>query len=94
MLTLTEDASTIVSQIITQQELGDDGGLRITAGDVLNPNLELAVVEQAQPGDHVVAQAGAAVYLDEPAATLLDDKVLHASVDEAGQVNFSVGLQG
>ena len=94
MLTLTEDATTIVSQIITQQELGDSGGLRITAGDDLNPNLELSVVQQAEPGDKHVEQSGASVYLDESAATLLDDKVLHASVDEAGQVAFSVGLQG
>ena len=47
-----------------------------------------------QPGDQVVEQAGATVYLDESAATMLDDKVLDAAVDEGGRVEFALGVQG
>lgn len=93
MLTLTENASTIVNQITSQIGLGEGGGLRITADDSAQPGLELSAAPQAEPGDQVVEQAGATVYLDRTAAALLDDKVLDASIDEAGRAAFAVGQQ-
>ena len=50
--------------------------------------------ETAEPGDQVLQQDGATVYLDQDAATMLDDKVLDAAVDEGGRVEFALGVQG
>ncbi len=93
MLTLTENASTIVNQILQHQELGESAGLRITTDDSPEPAFEVAAAPQAEPGDQVVEQGGAAVYLDATAAQLLDDKVLDASVDTGGAVAFTVADQ-
>ena len=97
MLTLTENASTIVNEITTQIGLGEGGGLRISAdssaADSTQPNFELTPAEQGEPGDQVVEKAGATVYLDEAAAVLLDDKILDATVDEEGRPAFAVAPQ-
>jgi len=93
MLTLTENASAIVNQITSQQIEGEHPGLRITADNEAQPGFELAPAQRAEPGDQVVERAGATIYLDEPAAALLDDKVLDASVDETGKVAFVLAPQ-
>jgi Fe-S cluster assembly iron-binding protein IscA len=90
MLTLTENASTIVSQILEHQELGESAGLRITTIGDPEPGFEVTPAPQAEPGDQVVEQGGASVYLDATAAEMLDDKVLDASIDTAGAVAFTV----
>jgi Fe-S cluster assembly iron-binding protein IscA len=94
MLTLTENASTIVNEITSQIGLGESGGLRISADDSAQPNFEITAAEQGEPDDKVVEQAGATVYLDEAAAVLLDDKILDATVDEQGRPAFAVAPQG
>ncbi len=92
MLTLTENASTIVRDITTQPGQPDTAGLRITSeGD--DASFAIAPAAAAQPDDQVVEQAGATVYLDEQAATALDDKILDAAVDDAGQVEFALAYQ-
>jgi Fe-S cluster assembly iron-binding protein IscA len=91
MLTLTENASTIINGITTQ--LPDANGLRIASGEG-TPDFDVAPAAQAEPGDQVVEQDGATVYLNEPASAQLDDKVLDAGVDESGNVSFAIGLQG
>ena len=58
------------------------------------PSFEVTAAAQGEPGDQVVEQGGATVYLDQTAAELLDDKVLDAAVDPAGKVEFALGLQG
>ena len=78
MLTLTQNATLIVKEIADQQGGTEGSGLRITA----------------EPGDQVLQQDGATVYLDQDAATMLDDKVLDAAVDEGGRVEFALGVQG
>jgi iron-sulfur cluster assembly protein len=94
MLTLTENASVIVNQITSQTGLGETGGMRITADSAAaEPRFELSATDQAGPGDQVVEQAGATVYLDGSAAVLLDHKVLDASVDEAGKAAFALSEQ-
>jgi Fe-S cluster assembly iron-binding protein IscA len=94
MLTLTENASTIVNEITSQIGLGESGGLRISADDSTQPNFEITAAQQGEPDDQVVEQAGATVYLDEAAAELLDDKNLDATVDEQGRPAFAVAPQG
>ena len=91
MLTLTDNASTIISDISTQ--LPDTNGLRITSEGGDQPAFGVAPAAAAEPGDQVVEQGGATVFLDDAAATELDDKVLDAAVDETGNVQFALTLQ-
>lgn len=92
MLTLTDNASTIISDIADQ--IPEANGLRISAGDGQEPTFEVAPAPEALPGDQTVEQDGATVFLDENASLQLDDKVLDAAVDQTGNVQFALGLQG
>lgn len=92
MLTLTENASTIVREIITQPGLPQTAGLRITS-DSDPSSFAIAAAENAEPADLVVEQGGATVYLDQGAATVLDDKILDAALDESGLVEFALANQ-
>jgi iron-sulfur cluster assembly protein len=94
MLTLTENASTIVKTIVDQSAPGDDSGLRFSQEGANQGALTVAPTESAQPGDAVVEQDGARVYLDEDAAVALGDQVLDASVDQNGAVQFSIAPSG
>jgi len=94
MLTLTENATAIVNEITTQPGLTEEAGLRITSAPTPEPSFEVTAAAQGEPGDHIVEQGGATIYLDESAAQLLDDKVLDAAVDPAGKVEFALALQG
>jgi Fe-S cluster assembly iron-binding protein IscA len=92
MLTLTENASTIVKDITAQQGGPDTAGLRITSGDPSQGLMVTAAAEPA-PGDQTVESDGAKVYLDVPASQALDDQILDAAVDEAGRVQFALAPQ-
>ncbi len=93
MLTLTENASTIVKDIASRTG-GEGAGLRITADPALEASFGVTASDHPEPGDQVVEQAGAIVYLENQAADALSDKVLDAGVDEAGNVQFALGQQG
>ena len=69
----------------TQPGLAETAGLRITADRTPEPAFEVSAAQQAEPGDQVVEQGGATVYLDPPPPQLLDDKVLDAAVDPSRQ---------
>ena len=92
MLTLTENASTIVKEI--SQQIPEANGLRITSADSGQPTFEVEPAASPEAGDQVVEQDGATVYLNEPAALQLDDKILDAGVDEQGGVQFAIAIQG
>jgi iron-sulfur cluster assembly protein len=92
LLTLTENASTIVRDIAAQQGGSDSTGLRISSEDP-SQGLMVTATQEPQPGDETVQSAGAVVYLDPPASAQLDDQVLDASVDEAGRVQFALAPQ-
>lgn len=94
MLTLTENASAIVNEITHQPGLAETAGLRITTDDSPEPAFAISAAQQGEPGDQVVEQGGATVYLDESAAQLLDDKILDAAVDQSGKVEFALAHQG
>ena len=91
MLILTETATTVVKGFAEQ--IPEAEGLRITGGPVEEPALEVTPAATAEPGDAVVEQDGATVYLDESASLLLDDKVLDAAVDHEGRVEFGLAQQ-
>lgn len=92
MLTLTENAAKIVTAIADQQG-SEVTGLRITAGDQPEDSFAVATATGPEPDDQVLEQDGAQIYLDSPAAAQLDDKVLDAGVDTAGNVEFALGVQ-
>ena len=89
MLTLTDNASTIINDIATQ--IPEASGLRISSGE--GDAFEVAPAAAAEPGDQVVEQGGATVFLNEAASVQLDDKILDAAVDQTGNVQFALGLQ-
>ena len=91
MLTLTENASTVVKTITEQTTENDSAGLRISHEG--NDALQVAPAEAPEGGDQVLEEDGARVFLEETAAQTLSDKVLDAQVDEAGAVQFSIGIQ-
>lgn len=90
MLTLTENATTIVKTIAEQSETK---GIRITGQSEPEPSLAISASTDPEPDDQVVEQDGATVFLDATAAEHLDDKVLDAGVDENGAVQFALGEQ-
>lgn len=88
MLTLTENACSIVKRYTDHPDTPDQAGLRIMS----TPEAQLAVTTADEPaaGDQLVEQDGAKVYLDAGAAEQLDGKVLDAGIDEAGNVQFGL----
>jgi len=93
VLTLTENASTIVKAITEQTSAADSAGLRFSPNVAGGQGLDVAPVEAPEPGDQVVEEGGARVYLEETAAVALGEQVLDAAVDESGTVQFSIAPQ-
>ena len=94
MLTLTENATLIAKSLADQPDTPDTTALRIASAGQSDSSFAVSTATQPEPDDEVVEQNGATVYLEPAAAALLDDKVLDAGVDEAGNVQFSLALQG
>jgi Fe-S cluster assembly iron-binding protein IscA len=94
MLTLTENAQFAIRSLAESIDAPTDAGVRIATtdgSDGAGPQLALAVVPQPAPGDQVVDEGGARVFLDSAAALMLDAETLDAQVDTAAQeVNFFV----
>lgn len=93
MLTLTENASTIVKDIAERTGGAEGAGLRISTDPGVNAAFAIAAADHAEPGDQVVEQDGATVYLESEVAEILNDKILDAGVDQTGNVQFSLGQQ-
>ena len=94
MLTLTEAAQDAVRDIVAEEGGPAGSGLRITAepaGDG-EAELEMAVVPEPEPGDQVIDEGGARVFLEREAASLLDDQVLDAQGHEE-HFHFSIEPQ-
>lgn len=86
MLTLTDNAQSVIAGIVGATE--DSAGIRISgeAGDALSVD----VASEPLAEDTVVEAAGARVFLDDTASTALDDKVLDAAPSEDGRVSFTI----
>ena len=92
MLTLTKNATAVISSIVSERDLPDGAGLRIAAvGDTEDP-LRLSTAAMPADSDTVIEDEGARVFLEPNAAEILDDKVLDAVVQQ-GQVQFVVASQ-
>ena len=92
MLTLTENASTLIKTLAEQTAVADNAGLRISTGPEA-AQLSVNLTPEPQPNDKVVESAGARVFLEESAAVALDDKVLDAHMDDEGAVRFQIDAQ-
>jgi Fe-S cluster assembly iron-binding protein IscA len=90
MLTLTDNAATVVKTIANQAPDAEGVGLRITTSDTNASELNLSVVPEPDAADQVIENAGARVFLEPGVAFILDDKVLDAQVEENGAVTFAV----
>lgn len=93
MLTLTENASIVVKEIVSRNGAPEGSGLRINAQDTTATEFAVAVVPTPDPTDSIVEQDGARVYLGGAAAMALTDKTLDATVGDDGRVSFEIGLQ-
>ncbi|HET7044453.1 MAG TPA: hypothetical protein VFI37_06350 [Gaiellaceae bacterium] len=94
LLALTDNAVEAVKNIVSSAgDVPDTGGLRVFAErEGTEANFKLSVAALPAEDDQVVEEQGARVFLEPEAATLLDDKVLDASVDER-QVAFTIAEQ-
>jgi iron-sulfur cluster assembly protein len=90
MLVLTPIAVEVVSAITSTSSRPDAAGVRIAAAGASPEGVNLAVDLVGCPfdGDHVLAQRGARVYMDETAARFLGNKVLTAELDVDGNPRF------
>jgi iron-sulfur cluster assembly protein len=81
MLTITEEAATLISTLTQDAELRQHAGLRL----VVNPtfqSLSMDLAETPGAGDTVVAGYGARVFLSASAAYRLGDGTLRAEITE------------
>ncbi len=94
LLALTESAVQAVKDIVSSSdEVAETGGLRMVAERAgTQANFQLRVVPLPGEDDEVIEEQGARVFLEPEAASLLDDKVLDASVDQ-NQVAFTIADQ-
>jgi iron-sulfur cluster assembly protein len=97
MLTLTDDAVSAVNAMITNAELPDGSGLRISHvpggsenADEPAVTLQLNLVPSPQEGDQVIGEEP--VFVEDAVADALDDKLLDAEIVE-DKVRFVVSHQ-
>ena len=90
MLALTENVTEIVKKLA--EEVPAISGLRIAA-EPDGESLSVSPADQAGPGDQVLEQDGATVFVEETASVMLADKVLDGGVDEEGNIQFALGQQ-
>jgi iron-sulfur cluster assembly protein len=88
VLTLTENATLVIKRITGVGDAPEGAGVRISQDTPASQALAITTTEAPLPGDQVVEENGARVFLEELAAQTLDDKMLDAAVDEAGGVEF------
>lgn len=96
MLVLTEAAAEAVKSLTSTPQMPDGTGLRIasSAPDPGNPGaLQISAAPGPSEEDQVIESGGAHIYLEPQAAAYLEDKVLDAQLDSAGNAHFSLGLQ-
>ncbi|MGH3014756.1 MAG: iron-sulfur cluster biosynthesis family protein [Gaiellaceae bacterium] len=94
MLALTDNAVQAVKHIVASTEgSSETGGLRMVAEqEGTQANFALSVVPLPAEDDEVVEEQDARVFLEPQAASLLDDKVLDAVVEE-NKVSFTIADQ-
>ncbi|GMA91308.1 hypothetical protein GCM10025869_18370 [Homoserinibacter gongjuensis] len=90
MLTLTENAGTVVSDLVARASETDTAGLRIQQGE---NRFDIAIAEAPAPSEVVVERAGARVFMDAPVAQVLDEMTLDAVITPEGEIRFALAPQ-
>jgi iron-sulfur cluster assembly protein len=92
LLALTDNAVEAVKSILSSSE-SEASGLRVVAERAgAQANFQLSVVPLPAEDDEVIEEQGARVFLEPDAASLLDHKVLDASIEQ-NQVAFTIADQ-
>jgi Fe-S cluster assembly iron-binding protein IscA len=90
MLTLTENAGTVVSGLVARATDVDTAGLRIQPGP---DRFDLAIADAPTPEEVVIEQGDARVFMEPPIAEVLDAMVLDAQIDGNGGISFGLAPQ-
>ncbi|WP_411701218.1 hypothetical protein [Conyzicola sp.] len=90
MLTLTDNAASIVKGLADRVTGTEAGGLRIATQQTDPTNFDVTMTPTPEADDLVVENDGAHVFLETNAATALADKTLDAMIDDGGAVRFSI----
>jgi iron-sulfur cluster assembly protein len=91
VLTLSPSAVEAVDSLLDNPEVPDDAGLRIDTAGESQFNLEIAL--EPAPGDQVIEEGGARVFVDPEAALMLYNAELEARKD-GNQVAFGLTQAG
>lgn len=91
MLSVTENAQTLVEGLATEAGLADNGGLRIAMAED-QTQLEVSLAPEPQPGDQVVDAGQSKVFVAEDTAPALENQTLDATQTEQG-VGFTLTPQ-
>ena len=89
MLALTDNAVSVIRDLAATTQTPETTGVRIAIATD-QEQLSLALAPTATDGDQVVEDQGARVYLEQEAASMLDDRTLDAAVEQDGSVQFFV----
>jgi iron-sulfur cluster assembly protein len=87
VLTITDNAGVLVTDLVSKGVSTGTGGIRIAAAD----DRFAVTLAEAPIGADVVAENGAArVFMEPPIAEVLSDKVLDARLADDGDVQFLI----
>jgi iron-sulfur cluster assembly protein len=87
VLTLTDRAADTIRALTSQPGVPADAGLRMSMQGSDEGRLALSL-EGRQPDDAVIEDAGARVYVQHDAASVVEDRQLDAQLDEEGRASF------
>lgn len=97
MLSLTSDATQAIERILKAPGVPDNAGLRImpvgsTDESEVTSELQVEVADQPSERDEVIEANGARVFVEDSLCGYLDDKTLHAEMDQ-DRIRFSLAGQ-
>jgi Fe-S cluster assembly iron-binding protein IscA len=91
MLTLSPSAVDALDSLLHRPEVPDDAGLRIRPAG--GSQLTVEIAPEPAPGDQVIEEGGARVFVDSEAAPMLDNAELNARTD-GDQIAFGLTPTG
>lgn len=91
VLAISHDAAEVIKVIVTSSQISEQGGIRLWVDsiDESSAQLELALTDSPEPGDALIEEEGAHVFVEQNAAKFLENKVLDAKVEGEG-VSFAI----
>jgi iron-sulfur cluster assembly protein len=92
VLTVTDKAAETIRALTAQPGVPAQAGLRMSLPEGEAGALALSL-EERQPDDAVVENAGARVYVQPDAADIVADRELDGQLDEQGEASFILGTQ-